>query len=149
MHDHSTIDQNGQSLFGENTTAGDFRQIFGRIASRIGNTKLQLKASRESASPSAESQLAATQEALARAHVSLVQLGLELDSERRSRQSAECDARDERLLRCLTTELEGAPAQGMRVAIVYGARHMRTVIRDLTRRGFYCGEAKWLTVFKS
>jgi hypothetical protein len=59
------------------------------------------------------------------------------------------DARDERLLQCLAAELDNAPAEGRRIAIVYGPRHMRAVIRELTRRGFHCGEAKWLTIFKT
>lgn len=59
------------------------------------------------------------------------------------------DARDERLLQCLATELDNAPAEGKRIAIVYGARHMRAVIRELTRRGFYSGKGRWLTIFKA
>ena len=58
-------------------------------------------------------------------------------------------ARDERLLQCLAEELESASEEAKRIAIVYGARHMRAVIRELTRRGFQCGEARWLTIFKA
>lgn len=59
------------------------------------------------------------------------------------------DSRDERLLQCLATELESSPTEGKRIAIVYGARHMRAVIRELTRRGFNSGGARWLTIFKA
>ena len=54
------------------------------------------------------------------------------------------EARDRRLLECLAAELDGAER---RIAIVYGARHMRAVIRDLTGRGFYCAESRWQTIF--
>ena len=96
MHDPFTIGQDSAVLFGENTTGKDFRQIFSRIAARIGSTKPAPKTSRDDASTSVDSQLAATQDALARAHVSLVQLGLELDSERHARRSAEANASAER-----------------------------------------------------
>ena len=59
------------------------------------------------------------------------------------------EARDERLLQCLATEIESAAVGAERIAVVYGARHMRAVIRELTRRGFYSSEARWLTIFKS
>jgi hypothetical protein len=41
-------------------------------------------------------------------------------------------ARDQRLIECLAAELESKTEK--RVAIVYGARHMRAVLRDLARR---------------
>ena len=53
--------------------------------------------------------------------------------------------RDERLLECLAAELE--TKDGRRIAIIYGAMHMRAVVRELTRRGFYCAESRWQTIF--
>jgi len=54
-------------------------------------------------------------------------------------------ARDERLLECLGAELDTTDAK--RVAVVYGAMHIRSVIRELSKRGFYCSEASWRTIF--
>jgi hypothetical protein len=54
-------------------------------------------------------------------------------------------ARDERLIECLASELDSAEAK--RVAVVYGAMHIRSVVRALGDRGFYCAEASWRTVF--
>ena len=54
-------------------------------------------------------------------------------------------ARDERLRECLVAELEGETEK--QVAIVYGARHIRAVLRELTRRGFSCSDASWRTIF--
>lgn len=54
-------------------------------------------------------------------------------------------ARDQRLIECLAVELEGATEK--RVAIVYGASHMRAVLRELTKRGFRSSEAGWRTIF--
>jgi hypothetical protein len=58
------------------------------------------------------------------------------------------EARDERLLKCLEAEL-GAAEGSTRIAVVYGARHIRSVIRELTKLGFRCSEARWLTIFKT
>lgn len=54
-------------------------------------------------------------------------------------------ARDERLIECMAAELD-APCE-KRVAIVYGARHMRAPLRELARRGFRCSDARWRTIF--
>ncbi|MDQ4087223.1 MAG: hypothetical protein M3177_04305 [Pseudomonadota bacterium] len=54
-------------------------------------------------------------------------------------------ARDERLVQCMAAELDCASEK--RVAIVYGARHMRAVLRELTRRGFHCSQSTWRTIF--
>lgn len=54
-------------------------------------------------------------------------------------------ARDERLLECLRTELDATDAT--RVAVVYGAMHIRSVVRELRKRGFYCADASWRTIF--
>jgi hypothetical protein len=56
-------------------------------------------------------------------------------------------ARDARLLECLAAELGGDEAK--RVAIIYGARHMRAVVRELPKRGFHCSEASWRTIFST
>lgn len=53
-------------------------------------------------------------------------------------------ARDERLLECLAAEIEGGEP---RIAVVYGAQHMRAVVRELSRRGFHCSESRWQTIF--
>jgi len=54
-------------------------------------------------------------------------------------------ARDERLLECLGAELGSTEAK--RVAVIYGAMHIRSVVRELGKRGFYCAEASWRTIF--
>ena len=54
-------------------------------------------------------------------------------------------ARDKRLVECLAAELDGSEK---RVAVIYGARHMRAVLRDLAKRGFYCSESSWRTIFE-
>lgn len=45
-------------------------------------------------------------------------------------------ARDKRLLECMTAELNSTNGSDKRIAIVYGARHMRAVLRELARLGF-------------
>jgi hypothetical protein len=54
-------------------------------------------------------------------------------------------ARDERLLECLGAELDSTKAK--RIAVVYGAMHIRSVVRELAKRHFYCAHASWRTVF--
>lgn len=56
-------------------------------------------------------------------------------------------ARDARLLERLSAELERPGAGEKRLAIVYGASHMRAVIAELGRRRFRCVESAWQTVF--
>jgi hypothetical protein len=53
------------------------------------------------------------------------------------------DARDARLLDCLSAELDQANGQPRRIAIVYGARHMRAVLAHLVSRGFICTDSSW------
>lgn len=54
------------------------------------------------------------------------------------------DARDARLLEVLAEQL----AVHRSIAVVYGAAHMRAVIRELTqRRGFVSAEGDWMLVF--
>lgn len=63
-------------------------------------------------------------------------------------QAAVIDARDQRLLERLREQLDDVEAGPKRVAIIYGAGHMRAVIRELTgRRGFRPTGAEWLTIF--
>jgi hypothetical protein len=56
-------------------------------------------------------------------------------------------ARDARLIECLRAELDDKSDARKRIAIVYGARHMRAVLRELTGQGFVCAEARWNNVF--
>ena len=58
-------------------------------------------------------------------------------------------ARDVRLVERLGEQLDDPdPAVG-RIAIVYGASHMRAVLRELTgRRGYRVERGDWLTVFR-
>jgi len=53
-------------------------------------------------------------------------------------------ARDKRLIECMAAEIENAKTA--RVAIVYGARHMRAVMRELTKRGFRCSKSTRRTI---
>ncbi len=53
-------------------------------------------------------------------------------------------ARDKRLIERIAEELDGASEK--RVAVIYGARHMRAVVRELSKRGFHCSEASWRTI---
>lgn len=54
-------------------------------------------------------------------------------------------ARDQRLLECLWKEVENESQK--RVAIVYGAMHVRAVVRELRQREFRPESATWRTVF--
>jgi hypothetical protein len=56
-------------------------------------------------------------------------------------------ARDQRLTQCLAAELHGGAEK--RIAVVYGAMHIRAVLECLRSRGFYCSEASWRTVFSA
>jgi hypothetical protein len=56
-------------------------------------------------------------------------------------------ARDERLLEVMGHYIERRAPAARRLAIVYGAQHMRAVIRELTRRGFQPVKSDWMTVF--
>ncbi len=55
-------------------------------------------------------------------------------------------ARDARLVERLGEQLKGAEPTTS-IAVVYGAAHMRAVLRELTRRGYACVGAEWMTVF--
>jgi hypothetical protein len=56
--------------------------------------------------------------------------------------------RDDRLLERLATELDARPlAEERTIAVVYGAAHMRAVVRELTTtRGFIVTGSDWRTV---
>ena len=58
------------------------------------------------------------------------------------------DARDDRLLQRLAACLDN-PESGIRsLAIVYGAQHMRAVIRELkSRYGYIVNRGDWITIF--
>ncbi len=56
-------------------------------------------------------------------------------------------ARDARLLQILDGELVAAGPGPSRLAIVYGARHMRAVVSGLSKRGFHARRTEWLKVF--
>jgi hypothetical protein len=57
-------------------------------------------------------------------------------------------ARDNRLIECLRAELDAsAPAQSS-LAIIYGAGHMRAVVRELmNERDYSVSSAEWRTIF--
>lgn len=57
-------------------------------------------------------------------------------------------ARDRRLVECLAAELDAADGGEKRIALVYGAGHMKAVLRALGRRGFECSDAQWRTIFR-
>ena len=56
------------------------------------------------------------------------------------------DARDARLVSCLAAELDRTSGAAQRIAVVYGARHMRAVLAELVRRGFICTNSNWREV---
>ena len=57
-------------------------------------------------------------------------------------------ARDDRLIERLGEQLDH-PAPGVEtLAVVYGAAHMRRVLRELTtRRGYFTDRTEWMTIF--
>jgi hypothetical protein len=58
------------------------------------------------------------------------------------------DHRDAHLLRVIEETCEKAGSENMRVAIVYGARHMRAVTRLLMGKlGYRVLDAEWIIVF--
>jgi hypothetical protein len=56
------------------------------------------------------------------------------------------DVRDNRLIECMAAEIDGSEK---RVAIIYGARHIRAVLRELKKREFYCSESNWRTIIST
>ena len=55
--------------------------------------------------------------------------------------------RDAKLLRTLDEQLDSHGGSSLRIAVVYGAAHMRAVIRHLGRRGYVTEGGGWLRVF--
>ncbi len=56
-------------------------------------------------------------------------------------------ARDKRLVEVMGDYIDAAPTEPRQLAIVYGALHMRAVIKELTRRGFHCADSEWRLIF--
>ncbi|MGZ6015755.1 MAG: hypothetical protein ACXWKM_08410 [Phenylobacterium sp.] len=58
------------------------------------------------------------------------------------------DARDQRLLERLGEQIDSSNPDQRSLAVVYGARHMRAVIKELTaKRGYSPVQSDWMTVF--
>ncbi len=58
------------------------------------------------------------------------------------------DARDACLLESLHTQIEASPKGPFSLAVVYGALHMRAVLRDLIgKHNYRCIGSEWMTVF--
>lgn len=56
--------------------------------------------------------------------------------------------RDKRLVEVMGDYLDVATTEPRRLAVVYGAQHMRAVTKELTRnRGFHCMNSEWMLVF--
>lgn len=59
-------------------------------------------------------------------------------------------ARDQRLVTVMGDYLDAASAEPRRLAIVYGAQHMRAVIQELVcNRNFHCAKSEWMLIFPS
>jgi hypothetical protein len=98
MRDPTTLEEAAPQptvASGSGTREGDFRQIFSRISSRIGGSKARPATSHSLDGDALSSELDATREALSKAHVSLVQIGLQLEAEREKRQAAEEKSRQD------------------------------------------------------
>jgi hypothetical protein len=61
--------------------------------------------------------------------------------------AAMVDKRDARLIELMGAYIESEPTASRRLAVVYGAGHMRAVIRELSRRGFHCVDSEWMLIF--
>jgi hypothetical protein len=57
------------------------------------------------------------------------------------------EVRDRRLLEHLAAILAEPSDEGRSVAVVYGAAHMRAVLRELRRRGFQVVDSGWFEIF--
>ncbi len=55
-------------------------------------------------------------------------------------------ARDHRLIELIGVELDSASMNPSSLAIIYGAAHMRAVVKYLATRGFIVREAEWRTI---
>ena len=59
-------------------------------------------------------------------------------------------SRDDRLIECLRAELDASPPKPLSLAIIYGAAHMRAVVRELTtERDFAVSSADWRFIITS
>lgn len=57
-------------------------------------------------------------------------------------------ARDQRLVAAMGDYLDMAPAGPRRLAIVYGAQHMRAVVKELvSKRNYRCVKSEWMLIF--
>lgn len=57
-------------------------------------------------------------------------------------------ARDKRLVETMGIYLDNnTTSEPRRLAIVYGAQHMRAVLKELTHRGFHCVQSEWMLIF--
>jgi hypothetical protein len=112
----------------EAADAGEhFCQMYDLAAARMGrpHPTLQLRLHAEQRSRSVESQLRATQGALAKAHESIVQMGLELDAERHAREDAEAISRSEQRASRDAMRLLEETVQPLRELRTVAAEHER------------------------
>ena len=59
-------------------------------------------------------------------------------------------SRDDRLIECLRAKLDASPSEPLSLAIIYGAAHMRAVVRELTAdRDFAISSADWRFIIAS
>ena len=126
MHDSSAIAKLTVALQQEDpatTPDGDFRQIFSRISARIASGKPKAETDAIGSDAPVEAQLIAAREALSKAHVSLVQIGLELETERHARQAAEEKARAEQQARREALQLLEHTVQPLRELKAAAAEH--------------------------
>ena len=56
------------------------------------------------------------------------------------------DVRDHRLIEKLAEELDGSHDRPRKIAVIYGAGHMRALLAELRRRGFRTAGAQWQMV---
>lgn len=57
-------------------------------------------------------------------------------------------ARDQRLVAAMGDYLDRTPAEPRRLAIVYGAEHMRAVVKELvSKRNYRCVKSEWMLIF--
>lgn len=56
-------------------------------------------------------------------------------------------ARDARLVEHLREQIEQSDGSVQRLAVVYGAMHMRAVLEETRRQGYFSEKSEWMTVF--
>ncbi|MEA3153460.1 MAG: hypothetical protein QOK44_1049 [Betaproteobacteria bacterium] len=106
-----------------------FCQIYDLISVRMGRAHrtLQARPHAEQKAISVESQLRATQAALGRAHESIVEIGRQLEAERRAREDAEAVCRSEQHACGEAMRLLGETVQPLRDLKTAAAEHARQV----------------------